>query len=124
MAHFAKIGLDYKVLEVQVVDNHHLENDDGVEVEQLGIDYLEEVTKYPYWVQTSYNGKFRARYAGITFRYDKELDVFIEPKPHTSWVLDEYTFEWESPIDYPDDGVTYFWDEEISNWSPLKEQEI
>ena len=31
------------------------------------------------WKQTSYNGNFRAKYAGIGDRYDAELDEFVTP---------------------------------------------
>jgi len=31
------------------------------------------------WKQTSYNGNFRGRYAGIGFYYDHELDEFVPP---------------------------------------------
>lgn len=33
------------------------------------------------WRQTSFNGSFRGRYAGIGYRYDRELDEFIKPEP-------------------------------------------
>lgn len=32
-------------------------------------------------VRTSYNGKIRYNYAGIGFKYDKEADAFVAPKP-------------------------------------------
>ena len=31
------------------------------------------------WKQTSYNGNFRGKYAGIGDRYDAELDEFVSP---------------------------------------------
>ena len=33
------------------------------------------------WRQTSFNGNFRGRFAGIGYRYDRDLDEFIEPEP-------------------------------------------
>ena len=33
------------------------------------------------WKQTSFNGKFRGRYAGIGYTYDAELDEFVLPAP-------------------------------------------
>ena len=31
------------------------------------------------WRQTSFNGNFRGRYAGIGYRYDRDLDEFVSP---------------------------------------------
>ena len=30
-------------------------------------------------------------YCGINYTYDENLDLFIEPKPYESWILDEST---------------------------------
>lgn len=85
------------------------------------------------WVQTSYNthgGKhydpetqleddgipLRKNYAGIGFTYDAERDAFIPPKPYESWVLDEETCLWNPPVERPNDGQVYFWNEEAGAW--------
>jgi hypothetical protein len=31
--------------------------------------------------RTSYNGRIRGVYAGIGYRYDEQLDVFVPPSP-------------------------------------------
>ena len=54
---------------------------------------------------------FRGNYAGIGYTYDAENDVFIEPKPYNSWVVDETKWIWKAPLDFPDDGEDYVWDE-------------
>lgn len=69
--------------------------------------------------RTSYNGNYRKNYAGIGYFYDETRDAFIPPKPFPSWVLIEETCTWVSPIDYPDDGTTYTWNEEGLTWEPL-----
>jgi len=122
MAHYAKLGLNSKVISVLVVDNDDITDENGNEIEQLGIDYLAKGTGYPFWIQTSYNGNFRKNYAGIGYRYDDDLDAFIPPKPYTSWSLNEDTCQWEAPTPMPDDGAMYMWDEEIQDWSVLAEQ--
>jgi len=87
------------------------------------------------WIQTSYNtrgGKhygqdgleddgvaLRKNYAGIGFTYDSTRDAFIEPQPYPSWVLNEVTCQWESPVPYPDDDKHYAWDEETTNWKEI-----
>jgi hypothetical protein len=58
----------------------------------------------------------RYNYAGIGYSYDADRDAFIPPQPYPSWVLDEATCLWVSPIDYPADGGQYVWDEETTDW--------
>lgn len=70
-------------------------------------------------VRTSYNGNIRKNYAGIGFFYDQERDAFIPPKPFASWLLNEETCLWEAPIDYPNDGLIYDWNEETGDWEPV-----
>ena len=78
------------------------------------------------WVQTSYNTQggvhtqggtpLRKNYAGIGYTYDSVRDAFIPPQPYTSWILNEETCLWDSPIAYPTDGKRYSWDEETTSW--------
>ena len=122
MAHYAKLGLNSKVIGVLVVNNKDITDADGNEVEQLGITFLHDLYNYPFWVQTSYNGNLRKNFAGIGFRYDDDLDAFIPPKPSASWSLNEDTCQWEAPTPMPDDDKMYMWDEEVQNWVALEEQ--
>lgn len=66
--------------------------------------------------RTSYNNNYRKNYAGIGYKYDPTRDAFIAPKPYASWVLNEETCRWESPVAMPTDGKLYRWDEESTNW--------
>jgi len=85
------------------------------------------------WIQTSYNtrgnvhykpdsnepsGKpaLRGNYAGIGFTYDAQNDVFYAPQPYASWVLNQDTWTWESPVPYPTDDKLYVWDEATTSW--------
>lgn len=77
------------------------------------------------WIQTSYNtwagnhplsAPMRKNYAVIGGRYDAENDAFIPLKPFPSWVLDNETFVWKSPVPYPKDGKFYDWDEGTTSW--------
>ena len=108
MASFAKIGLNNKVIEVQSVVNEVLHDSNGVEQEVNGIDFLTKLTGWSIWVQTSYNTHsgvhdnggtpFRKNHASIGYTYDEDRDAFIAPKPYASWILNETTCIWESPI--------------------------
>jgi len=87
------------------------------------------------WLQTSYNTRggihyepnsnnpssdqskaLRKNYAGIGYTYDSQRDAFIAPKPFNSWILNEDTSKWESPIPYPTDGGLYNWNETSKTW--------
>ena len=116
MAHFAKIGLNNKIIEIQSVVNEVLHDSNGVEQEVNGIDFLTKLTGWSIWKQTSYNGNFRKNYASVGGTYDKAKDAFIAPKPYPSWVLVEDTCQWEAPTAMPDDGQTYEWDEDTTAW--------
>jgi len=108
MANFALIKENI-VIAVIVIDNEVITNN-GIEVEQLGIDFIESLNinyNYDSIKQTSYNSNFRNTYAGIGFTYDSVNDVFISPKPYEDWTLVNY--KWEAPIPYPNDGNNYTW---------------
>ena len=59
---------------------------------------------------------FRKNYAGIGFTYDSSRDAFIPPKPFPSWVLNEDTCQWDSPVPQPDDTRFFRWDEDTTAW--------
>jgi len=71
-------------------------------------------------VRTSFNHNIRKQYAGIGYSYDSIADVFITPQPFPSWSLND-NYDWIAPIDYPNDGLMYFWNEEIGDWEPYVE---
>lgn len=112
MAHFAKV-IDGKVVQVIVADQDFIDNNPPA----LGT-----------WIQTSYNThggqhihpvtkeintkpQLRKNFAGIGYKYDKQLDAFIPPKPFNTWELNEETCLYEAPQEHPNDGKNYRWDE-------------
>jgi len=98
MAHFAKLDENNIVLEIHCVHNNELLDADGVEQELLGYAFLKNWSGgYPYWKQTSYNGKIRKNPAGIGYSYDPVRDAFIPPKSNDNCVLNEETCRWEDP---------------------------
>jgi len=102
MSHFAKIDNNNIVTEVIVAEQDFINS--GV----VGDSFL--------WVQTSYNNSFRKNFASIGYTYDKIRDAFIPPKPYPSWTLDEDTCLWIPPVEKPDDGNVYDWNEETPAW--------
>lgn len=115
MAHFAELDANNVVLRVIVVGNKDTSDANGVEKESIGKAFCERLFGGN-WVQTSYNGNMRKRYAGIGYSYDPTLDAFIAPKPYPSWSLNVGTAEWEAPIPMPTDGKMYAWDEATGQW--------
>ena len=137
MAHFAKIGMNGKVIAVLTCGNGDMLNADGVEDESVGQQYLERHNNWPapMWIQTSYNTHnnqhklggtpLRGNYAGIGMTWDEDNNIFYPKKPYASWVLDVPTASWKSPIgDAPDDltdeekaaNTHYVWNEGTGAW--------
>jgi len=122
MAHFAEIDNNDVVLRVIVVSNNDTsDGQTGEEVESIGIAFCQRLFGGN-WVQTSYNGKFRKRYAGIGYTYNRQYDAFIPPKPYSSWTLNTTTLDWEAPVPYPTDGKIYTWDEATQSWVLVEPQ--
>jgi hypothetical protein len=95
------------------------------------------------WIQTSYNTRggvhydpitgepsedqskaLRKNFAIVGGEYDKVADAFYTPKPNQygSWTLDETTYIWNPPVDYPEDfnGRNYNWNEETQSWDAVE----
>ena len=137
MAHFAKIGMNGKVIAVLTCGNGDMLNADGVEDESVGQQYLERHNNWPaqMWIQTSYNTSagthklggtpLRGNYAGIGYIWDEDNNIFYGKKPYASWVLNTTDAQWHSPIgDAPDDltdeekaaNTQYVWNEGTGAW--------
>ena len=65
---------------------------------------------------------YRGNYAGIGYTYDSENDVFYAPKPYSKWVLNESSWTWEAPEEYPDDGKEYIWNDNKGEWEEIVEE--
>jgi hypothetical protein len=111
MAHFAELDENDVVLRVLVVPDNQ---------EHRGHEFLStDLGLGGTWVQTSYNGTIRKNYAGQDMTFDRKRDAFIAPKPFDSWLLNEETCRWESPVPYPTDDLMYEWDETITDWKAI-----
>jgi hypothetical protein len=130
MASFAKIENNIVITVVSVV-NEILKDSNGVEQENIGIEFLKTLYNEPnaIWKQTSYNTyggihsnggiPFRKNYAGIGYNYDEQKDAFIPQKPYNSWILNENTCLWEAPVAKPVDNNKYSWNEQTLSWDLL-----
>ena len=120
MAHFAKLDSTNNVIGVDVVVNEVITDGDGVEQEQLGINFLTNLYGGGWYRQTSYNGTFRKNFASIGSIYDGVRDAFYIKQPYPSWTFNETTCRWDVPVVMPDDGKNYRWDEPTTNWVEIE----
>ena len=132
MASFAKLNSDNIVITVESVVNEVLKDSNGIEQESIGIQFLRTLYKEPdaIWKQTSYNTyggihnnggtPFRKNHAGIGYTYDSQRDAFIPKKPYNTWILNEFTCNWEPPISKPNDNNVYYWNESTQTWDLKK----
>lgn len=126
MAHFAKIDAQNIVTEVLVIDQTEVNT--GIWGDPAS------------FIQTSYNTRggiyyipntntpdpdqskaFRKNYAGIGFLWlpnGPDGPGFAPPQPYPSWVLNSFSYYWESPVPMPtpNSPPCYEWDESIINW--------
>jgi len=126
MAHYAFLNQNNIVTEVIVGKN---EGEEGINWEQHYGSFRGQVCK-----RTSYNTRggvhnkegipFRKNYASIGYTYDETKDAFIPQKPYNSWILNEDTCLWESPVVRPEltqeqiDNKNYYtWNEETQSWT-------
>jgi hypothetical protein len=138
MAHYAKLGINSKVIRVEVVADKDCQNADGIEDEEVGRQFLERIHNYPHWIKTSYNTlggqhknggtALRGNYAGIGMIYDEDNDIFIGKKPYDSWTLNVSEARWQSPIgDAPElseaekDTHHYEWNESNGSWNKIEQ---
>ena len=136
MAHYAKLGINSKVISVEVVSDSDCLNASGVEDEEVGRQFLESIHSWPLWKKTSYNTSggqhklggtpLRGNYAGIGYNYDEDNDIFMPKKPYASWVLNVAEARWQSPIgDAPAlegeevNTHKYEWNESTGAWDKV-----
>ena len=141
MAAFAKIE-NGKVTQVISVHNNEVLNDDGLEDEAIGVEYLKSIYgQDTEWKKTSYNTRggiyytpntntpdsdqskaFRKNYAGIGSVYDPVKDAFYYENPtFPSWIFNEFSCQWEAPVVKPigPGDTIWAWFEDVQAWVAL-----
>ncbi|MBN2906946.1 MAG: hypothetical protein JXJ18_09590 [Rhodobacteraceae bacterium] len=109
MAHFAQIDEDGTVLRVIRVPDTR---------EKTGATFCRDVLGLGgRWVQTSFSGSIRRRFAAPGMRFDAGRDAFVTPQPYPSWRLDARG-DWQPPIPCPETG-DWLWDEITQQWRTL-----
>jgi hypothetical protein len=59
---------------------------------------------------------FRGNFAGVGMIYHEDIDAFVDPKPFSSWVLNEEKARWEAPVPIPEENARYSWNEDFGIW--------
>lgn len=120
MSHFAKV-LDGSVLKVIVAEPDFFDS------------FVDDSPGD--WIQCSYNTRggihydpqtgqpsedqskaLRKNFPAVGFSYDTNLEAFVPPKPHNSWILNETSCLWEPPVAKPAGDGEYTWDESTTSW--------
>jgi hypothetical protein len=81
MAHYAYV-VDGVVQNVLVLANPVITDENGVEQEELGQQFLANLYDLvaENFIQCSYNANFRGVYPGVGYGYDSVADVFVAPE--------------------------------------------
>lgn len=82
MAYFAQLDENNVVLQVISINNSVVGEPElsFPQTEPLGQEFIATLGHDGVWKQTSFNGNFRGRYAGIGYSYDEDLDEFVAPE--------------------------------------------
>ena len=126
MAHYALINSENIVVQVIAgIDENVIQTDvDGTEVGGSSEAWEQFYASQPWFEgltckRTSYNRNIRGNYAGIGYTYDPDFDVFIAPRPYSSWKLNYTTYQWEAPVSMPEEIEGFFW-----RWSEVNKEWI
>ncbi len=121
MAFFCKIDENNIVKNIEVVNNS------VATTEEAGIAFLRELHGQQFNYKqmgtapfTSNGVEVTRNYGGVNFTYNASLDLFIEPQPFASWVLDELTGRYNPPVARPNDDNEYRWNEETTTWDLIE----
>jgi len=135
--YYAKLTESNEVLSVLRFDE---------EDEPLAIQELTKINNWPLWKKADkrtvfgvcYNADsitpaddqtkvFRGTYPAIGYTYDPTNNIFVEPKPYPSWILNTSTGKYEAPVSRPrhtdaegdDTDTVVKWNEDTGSWDIL-----
>lgn len=128
--YFAKLDENNLVSQVVGLSEDQCHDIDGNCDEIIGLSHCKKTISSGTWVRCYKDGT-RGQMPSVGYSYSSSDDVFVTPKPHSSWVLDTSKTNWTSPITRPvrteDEmagGYDYEWNEESQNWVLTKMYEV
>lgn len=83
MAYFAELDENNMVIRVISISNDIVA--DPAPNDKAGRQFLQSIGLDGTWIQTSYNGRIRGKYAAIGDSYDPALDEFVSPVIDVDW---------------------------------------
>lgn len=107
---FAKLGINSKVISIVSVNTSDCQDADGNVNEEVGKQFLENLTNYPNWIMV----KDTHNNVSIGATYLEDEDTFKAKKPNASWGYNSATNEWEAPVARPEGAEN--WDEANQVW--------
>ena len=107
---FAKLGINSKVISIVSVNISDCQDADGNVNEEVGKQFLENLTNYPNWIMV----KDTHNNVSIGATYLEDEDTFKGKKPFASWTYNSSSNQWEAPVAKPDDAEK--WDEDNQAW--------
>ena len=119
---FAKIGLNSKIIDLLEVADADCQDADSNFDENLGVQFLENLTSWPLWVAMT-----DARHGDKNcYEWDESINCFKPIKPFTSWTFNTTTGDYDPPVNYPADmfgqggDVKYEWNESGQSWDAVE----
>lgn len=115
MAHWAEIDENNFVIRVTVGSNE--DSDEGYQwiIDNLGGRWIKCSYNTVHGIHTGGGTPLRWTYPSPGSPYIEDEDIFLDPSPYPSWILDVEAREWKPPIPKPDSGP-WIWDEETVSW--------
>tara|TARA_E500000331_G_scaffold236656_2_gene226984 strand:- start:14375 stop:14797 length:423 start_codon:yes stop_codon:yes gene_type:complete len=118
--HFATLDDNNVVTSIFITDDEACPTDGDA----IGEQYCINLKGPGNYKQYSPTGSFRKQAAQIGGHYAVADDVFVQERPHASWMLDA-NHDWQAPIAYPnitawgesDDVYPINWDEVNQRWT-------
>ena len=127
MASFAELDENNKVINVIKISNQEVLDENGNESEEVGIQRCKELFGDKKFIQTFFGDTEtprRGNPAKVRGYYIESLDAFTTRKIYDSWILNEETLNWESPIPVPslpyENPIRYEWNEETTSWQEVE----
>lgn len=113
---YCKLGINGKILNIIQVADTDCQDADGEFDNNIGIQFLENLTKWALWTPILEDSKGQAQ---IGEKWDDDNKVFVSRQPYPSWTFNNSTGEWDAPTPNPEpnnEENPYLWHEESQTW--------
>ena len=118
----AKINSDNEVIETLIVDETDVRDDNNNLSDALATTFSNNITgstgtwKLGGQWQEGTVPAFRKIEPGIGDLWHPTQEKWYHPRPSDTWILNEDTLDWETPVPKPNTTTKWFWNEETQSW--------